>query len=292
MKFKRLIPALAMLLVSAILLGTSTFAWFSMNTQVSATGMQVQAVAEDGLLIINEQDADQAANWKVSAQATYNTAAALAPTSTSDVTAWYHNKSDAPTTAKAGQASNTYTTLSGSKWLRDTNGAYYYDDDAGSDKDAGENYYTLLNKFYIKSSGAEIALGTGNTYQALYINKVQVTGNTSSPDLDKALRVAVKVGSQLFIYAPFEGATLSYNVAGSATATTATQVPANFILNTVTNTTTLPAIGTEKANTVPVEIYLYFEGEDANCKSENLTATLDTLSVEVTFGITQVTAQP
>lgn len=29
--FKKLIPSMAMLLISAMLLGTSTFAWFSMN---------------------------------------------------------------------------------------------------------------------------------------------------------------------------------------------------------------------------------------------------------------------
>ena len=34
---KRLILTLGLLLVSAALLGTSTFAWFSMNTSVTAT---------------------------------------------------------------------------------------------------------------------------------------------------------------------------------------------------------------------------------------------------------------
>ncbi|MBR5922221.1 MAG: hypothetical protein IKZ59_00340, partial [Clostridia bacterium] len=40
------IPALCMLLVSAILLGTSTYAWFSMSTEVTATGMSVTAVSD------------------------------------------------------------------------------------------------------------------------------------------------------------------------------------------------------------------------------------------------------
>ena len=250
-----------------------------MNTQVTATNMQVKAVAEDGLLIINEQDADSASNWKVSTIATFNTAAELAPTSTSDVTAWYHNKSDDPTTAKAGQAAATYETLSGSKWIRDTNGAYYFDADSGSDKDAGEKYYTLLNKFYIKSSGAQINLGTGNTYQALYINKVKVTGAADSENLDKSLRVAIKVGNQLNIYAPLYTANVTYTVAGT-TSTTATFVPTNYVLNTALATTgtdkidSIPAIGTAKASTIPVEIYIYFEGEDTNCKSENIVGRL------------------
>ena len=54
MKFKRLIPALAMLLVSAILLGTSTFAWFSMNTQVTAESISITAKSNARYLLIND----------------------------------------------------------------------------------------------------------------------------------------------------------------------------------------------------------------------------------------------
>ena len=292
---KKLIPALCLLLISAILMGTSTYAWFSMNTQVTATGMQVKAVAEDGLLIINELDADATANWKVSTTASYGGLVALTPTSTADATAWYHNKSDAPTTAKAGQAAATYEALSSNaNWKRDEGdsktGVYYIDTDTDNTKDAVEKAYVLLNKFWIKSSGDAISLGSGNTYQALYVNNVTVTGASASAALDASLRIAVKVGTQLFIYAPVASATASYNVAGSTTATTAIVVPANTIVNTATSQTTIPAIGTAKASTIPVEIYIYFEGEDENCKSENIVATLDTLNVAVTFGITTVSA--
>jgi len=49
---KKLIPAFAMLLVAAVLMGTSTFAWFSMNTQVTAEQMQIKATAADPFLQI------------------------------------------------------------------------------------------------------------------------------------------------------------------------------------------------------------------------------------------------
>ncbi|MGI6716577.1 MAG: hypothetical protein ACOX3X_05195 [Eubacteriales bacterium] len=48
---KKIIPALVMLLVSAVLLSTASYAWFSMNTQVTATGMSVTAKAPTSLLI-------------------------------------------------------------------------------------------------------------------------------------------------------------------------------------------------------------------------------------------------
>ena len=53
---KKLIPALCMLLVAATLLGTSTYAWFSMNTQVTASGMSVTASAPKSLLISTSED--------------------------------------------------------------------------------------------------------------------------------------------------------------------------------------------------------------------------------------------
>ncbi len=53
-KFKKLIPALCMLLISAVLMGTSTYAWFSMNTSVKAEGMQVTAKSNSTYLLITD----------------------------------------------------------------------------------------------------------------------------------------------------------------------------------------------------------------------------------------------
>ena len=52
-KFRKLLPALSMLLISALLMGSSTFAWFSMNTTVTATGMSVKANTDNAYLIIS-----------------------------------------------------------------------------------------------------------------------------------------------------------------------------------------------------------------------------------------------
>lgn len=50
-KFRKLIPALCMLLVSALFVGTSTYAWFSMNKTVTATNMQIKAQVNTQLMI-------------------------------------------------------------------------------------------------------------------------------------------------------------------------------------------------------------------------------------------------
>ena len=50
-KMRRLIPAVAMLMVAAVMLSTASFAWFTMNEQVTATGMSVQAQASGSMVI-------------------------------------------------------------------------------------------------------------------------------------------------------------------------------------------------------------------------------------------------
>lgn len=60
-KFKKLIPAFCMLLISAVLMGTSTYAWFSMNKTVTANGMEVTAKSNASYLLIGST-ADAATN--------------------------------------------------------------------------------------------------------------------------------------------------------------------------------------------------------------------------------------
>ena len=57
-KFKKLIPAFCMLLISAVLMGTSTYAWFSMNRTVTANGMEVTAKSNSEYLLIGAGNAE------------------------------------------------------------------------------------------------------------------------------------------------------------------------------------------------------------------------------------------
>lgn len=279
--FKKLIPAAGMLAVSATMLATSTYAWFSMNTQVTATGMQVKAQAEGGIVISNESGSD----WKASTTASHNSVAELAPISTANFTNWYHAKSDDANSAKAGQAAANYSNYSSTMKVSD--GIGYNDTDSDSTKDDGEVAHYLLNKFYIKSSAEEINSAT------LKINKVTASGASTSAELDKSLRIGINIGGANYIYAPVDGATLSYTVAG-ATATTATASSGTGVVNTPAagvakipdNTAVINQASDNKA--IEVLVYIYFEGEDENCKSNNITTTLDTLQVEVTFGTTDM----
>lgn len=51
--------------------------------------------------------------------------------------------------------------------------------------------------------------------------------------------------------------------------------------------TSLPNTST---NGTQVDVYLWFEGKDANCMTDNITASLDTLSVSVAFSLDSLNA--
>ena len=76
---RKLIPAFVMLLIAAAFVGTSTFAWFSMNNTVTVTGMSVNTKVEDALSIAAE---NAEANYDVSLNQTRT--GSLRPVSTID----------------------------------------------------------------------------------------------------------------------------------------------------------------------------------------------------------------
>lgn len=265
-KTKVIIPALGILLLSTAASVTGTVAWFSMNNSVSATGMNVQAKAENGI-VIAQTNSTEDADWKETAAALYDGASAqLIPTSTNDTSKWYHANSN---------AANSYAAVGGYEELASLADGTPAD---GVYSQAGKDYY-LLNSFWIKSSGVAFS-------SDFYVNKVKVSGNTSSADLDKSLRVLVKSGNDVVIFAPFEGATLSYNVHGD-TATAAIDASAVLVNKKFDTAVTYPAYVSTSAH--EVKVFVYFEGEDQNCKSANLAETLDKLSLELVFGTATLT---
>ena len=152
-----------------------------MNTQVTATGMQVKAVAEDGIVISNSNKAE----WSNSSTALVSSAA-LKPisTTTSASPSWVHAKSTNADDAQAGQDTANYANIT-LAWNTSVDQGIGYDDaDGENDMDDEESKYVLLNNFYIKSSGSIID-------GPLYINDVIITGATNK--IDASLRILVVV---------------------------------------------------------------------------------------------------
>jgi hypothetical protein len=298
---KKLISSILMLLLSATMLGTSTYAWFTMNKEVSVVGMEVTAHAEEGLLI-NEVATADSTTWDEEATAnTTPTVFALRPASTADLTHWWHASSKLSSDeAGVDNLSGTVDVDEGKKYT-DLSAAtdeavvsaaqavgntkaethvYYKDTNHGTSGsyDEGEGYYVMY-KYYLKSSSTEDLVITENhlgvTVTATKIN------DEDAQDLDKALRVGVKIGDDILIFAPVAGADASYGVtnneAGSST-TTVTPKTSKTAINP--NDIIIPKVTDDG---LAVEVYVWFEGEDTNCMSYNLTAVLNSYEINIKF---------
>ena len=252
---KKLLGAIGMLSVSAAMLVSSTFAWFSMNKDVKALGMQTTAKAEDGIVIAaytaaDETTAPAAASYADSANA-YNlpsTEKKLLPTFTNDGATWYHNWS-----------------------TQYDNGQAYGDDGYVNVTSDTTNTYYLKNKFSIKSPGGD---------KAVYVKSITVSNPATTGLYDESIRVLIKSGSTVQIFNKngsswtAETAAASQNTSDAIT-TDVTASP-TVISSSIASILTATPAGTD------VEIYVYYDGEDPACKSSNI-STFDTATINVTF---------
>jgi len=292
---RKLAAATAMLLISALVLSSATYAWFTMNKTVSVTNMQVKAKADQGLLI-NEVATATDTNWDEEAKTNQSTGIQLHATSTANTNSWfyaYSKKSNdaaaATESANSENLSSDYNTLTATAYTAQSASAgesaltevYYRDIDRSNGYTEGEGYYVKYT-YYLKSSSDEIKPSLAANAESLQITNVAVTGNTNSANLDKSLRVAVVVNNKAYIFAPLNDAAGTYYVGTGHTATTP------LTGNGITDLGSIPSVTT---NGTPVYVYLYFEGEDANCKTDNVTSTLDDLVVSFKFALVENEAQ-
>ena len=251
---KQLLAAVAMVLVAAVALGSSTYAWFAASNDVKAEGMMLQAQGESGIVIKSDDNPQSKFASIASAGMTNTEDSKLKPTSTTDLTKWYHATSNEQDDAKAKQEASKYEIL-----------------DTTTD-------YVLKRTFTIRSASKDVPV----TGVKLAVSNVTVTKDeNNSENLDKALRIGIKVGNAFYIYNPAgdaaETVTMTYG-GGSGSVTWLNAANKTRDLFTLDNNT-IPA----NDSALKAEIYMWFEGEDANCKSTNVTASLDKLQVSVTF---------
>jgi len=288
---KKLASAVAMLMVSTVMLSSATYAWFTMNKEVSVTNMQVKAKADQGLLI-NEIADYSDSHWDEEATTNQEAGIQLHATSTAETNSWFYAYSKKSNDAAAASASANSQNLSGSyntltatpKTLQTASAGtsaltevYYRDIDGDSTYDDGEGYYVKYT-YYLKSSADAISPVLTSGGESLQIKDVAVEGNTGSANLDKSLRVAVVVNNRAYIFAPLNTQAGTYYVGTGHTATTPLTV------NGITDLASIPSVTTDGT---PVYVYLYFEGEDANCKTDNVTSTLDNLTVSFKFALVE-----
>ena len=250
-KFKKLIPALCMLLVSAVMLGSTTFAWFSMNTTVTASGMKVEAKSDAKFLQIkntgawNDTDAFTSVTLEAAKKSIYPTmpVKAIAEDNKSitpfdgTTLVWVSTYSTDPSDATAGVGtSNNYTKVT----------------------DTVEDNYALKVDFTVRlkpNSGAAEAANlkvTNVKFTATTQNDADITDGLSS-----CLRVLFVCGENKVVWK--DGA----YVVGKAD---------SILANKVTTTD------------LTVTAYVYYDGSDSNCVT-NKALTPDEYSLEFTLGV-------
>lgn len=269
---RQLLAAIAMVLVAALALGSSTYAWFAANNEVTAEGMQLQAQGETGIVIKSVENTQS--KWATTASAAMSESAKLKPTSTQNLTSWWHAVSDEKDDAKAQQtATNAYADVTASK----------------SD-------YVLMRSFYIRSAAQDVPVSDVKL-AIKTVTAATVASNATSENLDKSIRVGIKLSkggagtdgasTEYYVYAPLADDAFSLVAKYDSDKTLTEKVTADATTDQFElSGNAVPANDTG----LLAEIYMWFEGEDANCKSSNITASLDNLKVTVVFTTASTTS--
>lgn len=268
---RQLLAAIAMVLVAAIALGSSTYAWFVQAGSVTAEGMQVNLTSEGGLVIryVGAGDA-----WGVTATASMTEAKNLLPTSTKDMTQWTYAKAASSTAFNMDDTS--YKIVTGDVF------------DGTTFKD---NQYVVMKAFQIRSSNPSIA-ANGLTVNAVTVTKTN--NGDATQDLSNSLKVGLrwdytpKAGNKetgYLIMSPLSvgkgQGTTTYNFVVPGEAITGTEFvkPGNSEVVTMKTAGTdavllenSVAVPSETSNPVNVQVYIWYEGQDSHLYSDNVNA--------------------
>lgn len=279
---KQLLAAVAMVLVAAVALGSSTYAWFVASGTVKAEGMKVQAQSDGGLVINYHGGA-----WGASATAGMTQKRDLKPTSTKDLQNWYTARAAAPNAATANLATGGVVT---SSFAHSTG-----KDDSDNGEGCYNNPYGLVKWFEIRSATKE------NIPKGLCVESIDVSGK--SKNMSTALRVGVACTYKDYsqndsdavttynIYAPVSldetdtgnQPSKEYNVIEPKEGGGYQYSTTKFKVSDVGKGTAIVPSTIEISNTnaTTVYIYVWFEGEDHNLFSDNFNS--EELSVTVNF---------
>ena len=275
---RKLIPAFAMLLVSAVLMSTASFAWFSMNENVTASGINVTATAPAALWISTD-----GSNWQTTIEMDEilpdgtTRAATIAPLTTkpaadddSNPENWTNNY-DAWVFYKLTEAAQKKVLANGVVGTQDEEGEITVEDlvfpgegvtNANLAVDASTiNYYkTIFHLLY-----------EGDASESTAVNvQVKVSKNDEKDGTDniwKAMRIALvanNAGAPV-IFTPNKLG--DWTVEGSATSTTV-YAPELFTIS-----------GNDATE---VAVYVWFEGTDEFCANK-YSAIENVWSIELKF---------
>ena len=296
---KQLMAAVAMVLVAAIALGSSTYAWFISNSKVTANLNSITSASATPSLYI-KAGKTKGSDF-LTADTTTMSNVPLYPASTKDLSKW---------SVVSGWATNA----SKSNKVEATN--YIVPTVTAPTNGTGAGTYVLNSKTVNAYNVATYTLYTSQGSTAggaipVYVKSISVVDSNTDKKLQNSIRIGIKAGSNMLIYAPV----VETKVGNSADTNDVTQSDANYYavddatLTALTKGTDIEdptSLGNNKyvcvtsadatngteyytadgktalctANTtgVQVEVYVWLEGTDGEClvgQADNLTAGLN-----------------
>ena len=245
-----------MLLVSAVMMSTASFAWFSTNTTATANGMDITVASATNLMI--------------------------SPTSGgSYVTTHDFNR----TISKLVPASAVPSEAPQFFWMEKAGDNMVANSSAfGSDSEfaaATENTQYLKVTAFLKAIGENVAGGSITPEILLNVDGTDTMLTTTDSPVYAAFRVLIVYNTTALLYAPVEGADASYKPISGVT--TKTPTVAETAVSTYSENGTTKLI-TSVAPETPyqVDIYFWLEGQDTHCTAAN-DISLDNLNFSVKF---------
>lgn len=256
---RKILPALAMLLVSAVMLTTASFAWLANNTSVEAGSMTVKANTDVVFLQISNST-EENATWGRTAAALNSvgsTGLELVNASVvSDAIKWQTAEGAAPDSYAKDEKGYTDVTK-----IVAENGTIA--ELAGKTRGT----YVLYNTFYVKTSNENSSVTN------LKISGITVVGSTiETGTFDQSLRVLV-------VAKDGESNVLGYDCWKVATQNADTTTAAESIFP---STDGILADEVDE-NIVTLEVYVYYDGEDTAAKTDNLASSAESRQITVSF---------
>ena len=249
---KQLFAAIAMVLVAAIALGSSTYAWFVSNNTVKATTSTISAQSNAPFLMIDKTSIKTSSGTSVSFTEAADKALYPAQVVKSlDNTPLFKS-------AYASAASAT-TELANSRY------------DVGNAEAAVTGEFAIKESFKIGTADAK-----AGSFKDLKVSKVELTSSGAN-GLEAAMSVLVVCGDNWAVYkASDNGAVLTkYKDNVDATGNNTGGVLATTIV---------------AANSVDVDVYVFYDGSETNVYTDNL-RNLTAIGATITFTATPVNTQ-
>ncbi|MGN0578077.1 MAG: hypothetical protein ACI4J4_05615 [Ruminiclostridium sp.] len=209
---KKLIPAVAMLATSAVMLSTATYAWFTMNKEVKMTGLNMTATVGEGIEIAlasvtgdgnaitlkndtgstyvgeHPADTDTEKGWKsaVAVNDYYADIGKIKPASSVNATALF----DATDASNGGRTASTFKALTLPDDMAQIQKRATLPTTSGSQiiESTGTVGYYVDIPVHIRTSKVKDSETEGDLYCKMIINNNGATGDTKT--LYKAVRVA------------------------------------------------------------------------------------------------------